>query len=215
MTVNSINEPDKANNENEREAKRRSILKAAAAVFNERGFHSTSMSDVANALGVSKPFLYYYLKDKDDIIFQCSRVATLELHALLDEVREADVNGWQRMQMLFRRYAYVMTTDFGICLIRATAPGSMTEERREMLWSGRRRLNREVERIVAEGIADGSIRACDPRMLSFAMFGAFNWISFWYDNKGRQKPEMIAESFLEFFSRGVETPAGGGDHAGA
>lgn len=189
----------------DREGKRLSILKAAAAFFNSRGFHNTSMADVAKALGVSKPFLYYYLNDKEDLIFQCSSIATQQLHEMLDEVRSADVNGWERLQMLFRRYARVMTTDFGMCLIRSTAPGNLTEKSREKLWKGRRRLNHEVERIVAEGIADGSIKSCDPRMLSFAMFGSFNWISYWYDQEGRKSPEMIAEDFLEFFSRGVET----------
>lgn len=192
----------------EREAKRFSILKAAAAFFNSRGFHNTSMADVADALGVSKPFLYYYLNDKEDLIFQCSRIATQELHVLLDEVRAAPVSGKERLEMLFRRYARVMTSDFGICLIRSTAPGSLSAKSRDSLWTGRRRLNREVERIVAEGIADGSIRSCDPRMLSFAMFGAFNWISYWYQDNGRKSPEMIAEDFLDFFFRGVNNNRG-------
>lgn len=190
-----------------REAKRLAILAAAAKIFNERGYHLTSMSDVADALGVSKPFLYYYLKDKEDILYQCSRVATEQLNALLDEVRAADLNGWDRLQKLFRLYAHVMTTDFGICLIRSTAPGNMKPETREQLWKGRRRLNREVERIVAQGIADGSIRSCDPKKLSFAMFGAFNWITFWYKADGPQQPETIADYFLDIFARGVVAPA--------
>lgn len=194
-----------------REAKRLAILEAAAKIFNQRGYHSTSMSDVADVLGVSKPFLYYYLKDKEDLLFQCSRVATEQLHALLDAVRDADVNGWQRLEMLFRRYVHVMTTDFGVCLIRNTAPGTMNPERREKLWTGRRRLNREVERIIAQGIADGSIRSCDPKKLSFAMFGSFNWITFWYQSDGPQQPETIADYFLDIFARGVVAPAEGED----
>lgn len=202
--------------EEAREAKRLAILEAAAKIFNQRGYHVTSMSDVADALGVSKPFLYYYLKDKEDILYQCSRVATEQLHGLLDEVRAADVSGWERLAMLFRRYADVMTTDFGICLIRSTAPGNMKRETREKLWSGRRRLNREVERIIAQGIADGSIRSCDPKKLSFAMFGAFNWITFWFQSDGPQKPETIADYFLDIFARGVVAPADPEDkHAGA
>jgi len=199
-----------------REAKRLSILKAAARIFNERGYHQTSMSDVADALNVSKPFLYYYLKDKEDILYQCSRVATEELRRMLDEVRAAEVSGWQRLEMLFRRYVQVMTTDFGICLIRSTAPGNLQTESREKLWSGRRRLNREVEVIIAQGIADGSIRSCDPKKLSFALFGAFNWVTFWYRTNGPQKPEAIADQFLDFFARGVVPPnAGEGGDAGA
>ncbi|MBS7699961.1 MULTISPECIES: TetR/AcrR family transcriptional regulator [unclassified Chelatococcus] len=195
-----------------REAKRYAILTAAARIFNERGYHSTSMSDVADALGVSKPFLYYYIKDKEDLLFQCSNIATIELAALLDDVRNADVSGWERLEMLFRRYINVMTTDFGMCLIRNTAPGNMAEDRREKLWTGRRRLNREVERIIAQGIADGSIRSCDPQKLSFAMFGAFNWITFWYRTTGPQKPEAIADYFLDIFARGVMASAEAEEH---
>ena len=157
-----------------REAKRLGILIAAARIFNERGYHRTSVADVAEALGVSKPFLYYYLKNKDDMLFECSRIATEQLHSMLDEVRSAKLSGWDRLVRLLRGYAQVMTTDFGVCLIRNTAPGFLPPEARDKLWTGRRRLNTEVERIIAQGIADGSIRSCDPKIVSFALFGAFN-----------------------------------------
>lgn len=197
-------------NDRGREAKRLSILSAAAKIFNERGFHNTAMADVADALGVSKPFLYYYLKDKEDILAECSRAATVQLHTMLDEVRKADVSGWRKIEMAFRGYAEVMTTDFGICLIRSTAPGSLPSARREKLWAGRRRLNREIEVFIAQGIADGSIRSCDPKALSFALFGAFNWITFWYQSNGAMQPAAIADTFLDIFARGVVPPARNG-----
>lgn len=191
-----------------RSPKAMQILAAAAKIFNERGYHGTSVADVADALGVSKPFLYYYLKNKDDMLFECSRIATEQLHAMLDEVRRADVSGWERLSLVFRGYAKVMTTDFGICLIRNTAPGSLPGDSREKLWVGRRRLNREVEQIVARGIADGSIRPCDPIALSFAIFGAFNWITYWYRDNGPLSPDEIADRFLDLFAHGVQaTPA--------
>lgn len=180
------------------------ILSAAAKIFNERGFHGTSVSDVADALGVSKPVLYYYLKNKDDMLFECSRIATEQLHAMLNAVRRADVSGWERLAMVFSGYARVMTTDFGICLIRNTAPGSLPDGSREKLWVGRRRLNREVEQIIAHGIADGSIRRCDPIALSFAIFGAFNWITYWYRENGPLTPDEISERFLDVFAHGVK-----------
>lgn len=190
--------------EKKRSAKAMQILSAAAKIFNERGYHGTSVSDVAEALGVSKPVLYYYLKNKDDILSECSRIATEQLHAMLNEVRRADVNGWDRLALLFRGYARVMTTDFGICLIRHAAPGHLPNDSREKLWMGRRRLNREVEQIIAQGIADGSIRRCDPIALSFAMFGAFNWITYWYRSNGPLSPDEIADQFLAIFANGAQ-----------
>jgi AcrR family transcriptional regulator len=202
-----VSSPTKSSpSEKLREAKRLSILSAAAKIFNERGYHNTAMADVAEAIGVSKPFLYYYLKDKEDILYECSRIATEQMHAMLSEVRKADVTGWQRIEMAFRGYAEIMTSDFGICLIRNSAPGSLPSKSREKLWSGRRRLNKEIEVFIAQGIADGSIRSCDPKTLSFALFGAFNWMTIWYRSNGRMRPATIAENFLDIFARGAVPP---------
>ena len=196
-----------APSESLREAKRLSILSAAAKIFNERGYHNTAMADVAEAIGVSKPFLYYYLKDKEDILYECSRIATEQMHAMLADVRKAEVTGWQRIEMAFRGYAEIMTTDFGVCLIRNSAPGSLPSNSREKLWAGRRRLNKEIEVFIAQGIADGSIRTCDPKTLSFALFGAFNWMTIWYRANGRLRPATIADNFLDIVARGVVPPA--------
>src|SRR3989442_1077411 len=57
--------------EQQREAKRQAVLQAAAQLFNERGFSATSLDDIAARLGVSKPTLYYYVKNKDEILLQC------------------------------------------------------------------------------------------------------------------------------------------------
>ncbi len=194
--------------EDPRGAKRQSILLAAARIFAERGYHNTSVADVAEALNVSKPFLYYYLKNKEDILFECSRIATEQLHDVLEQVRHTEAPGWEKLRLLFRGYARVMSTDFGICLIRSTTPGSLPPELHERLFSGRRRLNREVERIVAEGIADGSIRSLHPRLATFALFGAFNWISTWYRGDGPMSPEAIADAYLDLFARGMRPDAG-------
>jgi len=57
--------------------------------------------------------------------------------------------------------------------------------------------------LVAEGIADGSIRSLDPRLTSFALFGAFNWITTWYRQGGAMAPEAIADLYLDLFARGM------------
>lgn len=201
--VAPVVEEDGAAAQSKHSAKAREILLAAARIFNRRGYHETSMSDVAEALGVSKPYLYYYLKNKEDMLFECSRIATEELHTMLDGVRRAKLAGWARLELLFKGYARVMTTEFGVCLIRNTAPGSLSEGGRERLWVGRRRLNREVEQIIAQGIADGSIRPCDPVALSFALFGTFNWMTFWFRPDGPMSADELTAQFLAVFAHGV------------
>ena len=60
-----------ADRQKEREIKRDAVLRAAAQAFNENGFHKTSLDDVAERLNVTKPTIYYYVKNKDQILFEC------------------------------------------------------------------------------------------------------------------------------------------------
>ncbi len=74
--------------EQQRETKRQAVLAAAAQLFNERGFHATSLDDIAGRLHVSKPTLYYYVKSKDDILLECVRHALAMMQAGIAEVRQ-------------------------------------------------------------------------------------------------------------------------------
>jgi AcrR family transcriptional regulator len=69
--------------EQQREAKRNAVLSTAAQMFNERGFHATSLDDIAARLQVSKPTLYYYVKNKDEILLECVKQG---LHLILEGI---------------------------------------------------------------------------------------------------------------------------------
>jgi len=196
-----------------RERKRLEILSAAAATFNSKGYHNTTIDDLCDILKLSKPTVYYYVKDKEALLFECSRIATTELHAAIRKARDEGRNGLQRLRNIFVAYAEIMSTDFGKCLI-LTSRSDMSTESSERLWEGRRRLNNEVREVIEQGIADGSIRPCNPKFLSYALFGSFNWIAYWYDETGEQTPTEVAEEFLKIYHSGiaaVSNGAGGAD----
>lgn len=193
------------NIQNRREQKKRTILKAAAAAFNEKGFYNTTIDDVCEILQLSKPTVYYYVKDKETLLFECARIATTDLHAAIRLARDEGNNGWQRLRNIFVAYAEIMTSDFGRCLILASK-NDMSPDSVERLWEGRRRLNGEIKEVIEQGIRDGSIKDCDPKLTSFALFGAFNWIANWYQEDGDLEPSEIGLAFCELFQHGLATP---------
>ena len=73
------------------DAKRNAILSQAAKLFNGRGFRATTLLDIAESLGLTKTSLYYYVKTKEDLIYQCYRVALQHYHAVLDEIERLDL----------------------------------------------------------------------------------------------------------------------------
>src|SRR5580704_10957360 len=87
------------------ETRRMQILHQAALVFAEDGYHQTSVNSLAARLGVSKPVLYYYAKNKDDILFQCVKVARDALQEAIDETTRRKMRGLDKIRRFFATYA--------------------------------------------------------------------------------------------------------------
>jgi AcrR family transcriptional regulator len=76
----------KSERQQERHLKRDAVLRTAARLFNEKGFHATSLDEVAERLHVTKPTVYHYVKNKDEILFECVRIGIETLHAAVERV---------------------------------------------------------------------------------------------------------------------------------
>ncbi len=188
--------------EEQHQLKRQVLLRTAAKIFNKFGFHQTTLNDLAKALNVTKPTLYYYVKNKDDILFECERVALARIEDALAHAHAEGKTGLEKLRILFFRYAEVITEDFGVCLILSDDQ-TLIEEDRVQLRTSRLKLDKSVRYIIEEGIADGSIAPCDPKFTTFALFGAFNWMAHWYQDEGQLSPQQIAEYFLTIFQNGL------------
>src|SRR3546814_7162119 len=82
----------------ERAEKRQAVLVAAVRMFNERGFHATSLDDVAASLGVTKPVIYHYLGNKDQVVFECVRIGLAQLREAAEAARAAPGTGLDRLK---------------------------------------------------------------------------------------------------------------------
>lgn len=188
--------------EQQREAKRQAVLQAATQLFNERGFHATSLDDIAARLNVSKPTLYYYVKNKDEILLSCVRQGLDMMVEHIEESRRAGGKAMDQLLTCMRTYAHIVMQDFGMCLIRVGDEQLPPESRREL-----RRLKAEIDhefrRLVAAGVADGAIAPCDPKMTAFVIAGALSWIARWYQPGGQYTLEEVAEQCIATLCEGV------------
>ncbi len=156
----------------QREAKRNAVLSAAAQLFNERGFHATSLDDIAARLNVSKPTLYYYVKSKDQILIECVRKGLQILQDGIEETRRAGGKAIDQLMACMRIYARIVTQDFGMCVIRVSDDEFAAESRKELrrLKSG---IDLEFRRLVIEGVAEGSLQPCGtPNTAASVIAGA-------------------------------------------
>ena len=199
--------PRREERERDRELKREAVLLTAVELFNERGFHATSLDDVAEALNVTKPTIYHYFSTKDEILFECVRRGVESIRDAGIAVEKQGGNGMERLKAHMRNYALVMSEAFGMCVTR-TADHDLSERSRARFRALKRETDLTLRRVVEEGMRDGSIAPGDARLVTFTLAGALNWIARWYDPKGPLTREQIADGCVATLVQGL-APRGG------
>lgn len=189
--------------DNERVLKRQALLLAAVRMFNERGFHATSLDDVAAILGVTKPVIYHYLGNKDQVLFECVRSGLAQLREAAETAAQESGNGLDRLRVFLRRYAEINMGDFGRCTIR-TGDEALSPESRKHFRALKAEIDRAMRALIEDGVADGSINAKDIRLTAFTLAGALNWPARWFRADGPEKAEDVAAMMVEILCDGVK-----------
>src|SRR3984885_15486472 len=102
----------------EREVKREAVIRAAAHAFNRKGYHNTSLDDIAAALEVTKPTVYYYVTNKEQLLFECFVAGVEQIRAAFREVRAQNIPARERLHAVLRHYAKTIASEFGWVMVR-------------------------------------------------------------------------------------------------
>ena len=192
------------------EAKRDAVLQTAAQMFLEVGYRKTSMSQLAGRLNITKPALYYYFRNKEELLVECYRAGIDSIEGALKGALQCEGNSLEKARAYIHSYATaIVTYDFGRCV--ATLDDSeLSEHTRRQVRNLKRRIDAAIRGYIEEGIADGSIAQCNAKMASFAIAGAINWIGVWYRPGGGLGAEEIVAEFTRLLTSGLhpgsETP---------
>jgi AcrR family transcriptional regulator len=187
----------------DRDVKREAVIRAAARAFNERGFHHASLDDIAAGLGVTKPTVYYYVANKEQLLFECFLAG---LSPIREALREADRRGGtarERLDAVIRGYASAIASEYGWCMVRAHDQDLGPDTRRQ-INELKSEIDQGIRRLIRAGVDDGSISPCDPKLTAFAMAGALNWIAHWYRADQAMTADEVADAFVTFFEHGLQ-----------
>ena len=177
-------------------------MRTAARAFAEHGFHNTSLDDIAKALDVTKPTIYYYVTNKEQLLFQCFVTGLEPIRTALRAVKTAQEPGSERLNTVLREYALAVASDFGWCMVIAEhqdLSASMSGHIRSLKVE----IDQGIRRLLREGVKDGSIQPCDVKMTAFALAGALNWIAHWYRANQGMTAAQIADAFVTIFEEGL------------
>jgi TetR/AcrR family transcriptional regulator len=195
------------------EIKRKSILHAAAHCFNRSGFYGTSMDDIAERLGVTKPALYRYVVNKHEVLAACFNLVMDMSFRHLDEGERTGGNGLEKLRITIRGYLAELIGEFGHPVV-ILEEGALLPDQLNVLISRRDQLERRYRALVEDGMRDGSIIPCSAKLAVFALFGAMNWVPKWYRKGGEWSAEFVADQLVQLITRALDAhPQGLGEDA--
>ena len=195
--------------------KRDAVLQTAAHLFLEQGYRKTSMGELANWLKITKPALYHYFRNKEEILVTCYQYGIAAIESGLDGALVSHGTGLNKVQAYIEAYATaVVSHEFGRCVAMLDDSSLSASARREVR-NLKRRIDTSIRGYIQDGMVDGSIAPCNAKLASFAIAGAINWIGTWYQPGGALTAAEIGQEFASLLTHGLQNTSKQGRKAPA
>jgi AcrR family transcriptional regulator len=183
--------------------RRAQLLDAAARLFRVRGFHATSMRDIAKAVGMLSGSIYYHFDSKEEMLLAVYQEGKRRVAEAVDAAVAAESGPWQRLEAACAAHlrALMAHRDYTQVMIQTLPHEAGPAEARI------RDLRRDYEQRFRRLIDDLRLPPdIDRHYLRLLLFGALNWSQVWY-RTGGDSPEIVAQHFLDTLRRQLEIQA--------
>ena len=189
-------------------ARRSELTREAARLFAERGYHGTSIGDLAEALGVQKASLYHHFASKQDLLYETMRDGAQGFHAMLDAIPRA-LPATERIRLAIRGHLRLVADQLDVATVFTREWRFLEGERRDEVLAERRRYEERFRALFREGRELSELRTdLDESTAALLVLSALNWAYTWLE-PGRDT-DALADRFHALLvdgMRGYSTPA--------
>ncbi|MGE0044762.1 MAG: TetR/AcrR family transcriptional regulator [Hyphomonadaceae bacterium] len=180
------------------------VLRAASRLFNRNGIDSTSLDEVAAAIGATKGAVYHYLADKPALVARCYHRAWDMSERAFEISRAHNGDGLSRALIAFRLLTEINLREEFSPLAPFVGFEALTSGERAKMRKRVRTLGEIYPADAERGVADGSVRAIDLRAVAGVSAGAFGWLPKWAHDQDELAHDAIAEELTRLFAIGLE-----------
>ncbi|PVZ14585.1 TetR/AcrR family transcriptional regulator [Actinomycetospora cinnamomea] len=188
--------------ENGRVSARRELVEAqiyeqATRLFAERGFAGTSLQDIADAMGMTRPALYYYVRNKDQLLAQLVTEITEGPADAAAEIADSDAGATEKLRRLVHLIASRQAHHAARFRLVIRSESELPPDLASAHETAKRRVLDGFARVVDQGIRSGEFRPRPVRTTALALIGMCNWIAWWFHPGGSQSAEEVAEQMAD------------------
>src|ERR687897_2963381 len=182
-------------------ARRSQLTREAARLFAEKGYHGTSIGDLARAMGVQKGSLYAHIESKQDLLYRTMREGADAFHAALDAIDER-LPATEKIRLALRGHLRVVAEQLDVATVFVREWRYLEGERRDEVLAERRRYEERFRALFREGREHGELRTdLDDATATLLVLSAANWAYTWL-TPGRDTDEL-ADSFSVILAEGI------------
>lgn len=182
------------------------IVKAAVALFAKNGYHGTSITDITDAVGLGRGALYYHIKSKEDLLWECHSRHVEPVLSFALELEKSGLSAEEKLTALSRRLIKDIAEHKAEVTVFYREVGSLSPERFREAVQMRDTFEDVVGRILLQGAAEGIWDIPDVRMYVMAFLGLHNWTYQWFVPGGRLSAEEVSDIFLRIYLNGIVRP---------
>jgi AcrR family transcriptional regulator len=198
-----------------RELMENELLERAADLFAERGFNGTSLQDVADTMGMTRPAIYHYFESKEALLTALVEGLTEGRAAQLAAIRRrTDLSSEEKLRAATTLMATQMARHPARFRLLIQGEADLPEHLASKNNKAKRDVLAHVVAIIDEGVRSGVFRARDPRLAAFAILGMCNWIAWWFKPQSPLSVEAVAEEFAHMAALSLQTGHGSTDGGG-
>jgi TetR/AcrR family transcriptional regulator, cholesterol catabolism regulator len=182
---------------------REEIIEAAIHLFNQNGYHATSMQDIAKAVCIKKPSLYHHFDSKEAILLTILDTGMEWLINEVDSIANSDTDCLAKLRAAVHAHATMIARNPEGAAVFLREDRGLGDSYLVQYVSRRDHFERVVRNIVQQGIDEGVFRKTDTAISVNALLGTVNWMTRWYRSDGRLSPDEIADQFADLFLFGL------------
>jgi AcrR family transcriptional regulator len=182
------------------------LLETAARLFREKGYHNTSMQDLADALDMQKGSLYYYIESKEELLRRLLERATSFLASQIDEIYASNLPPAEKLRWAVENHAVTMMDHVDLVAVYLQEYRNLPPRRLQEALAVRKHYEQVLMQIVHDGIAVGDFRPTNVKMAVFGLLGMVNWTHQWFSPEGLFTSQEIAATLSDLALHGLVKP---------
>ncbi|GAX89356.1 TetR/AcrR family transcriptional regulator [Effusibacillus lacus] len=180
------------------------IAQAAIKLFERKGYHATSVQDIADEVGLQKGSLYHYISSKEELLMKITQQSINGFNRRMEKIIESQVSSKDKLILAIQHHVTYVARNMEMTTVLLREAFSLEPDHHKVIKEETDRYLKLWTTIIDEGVQADEFKPGDSRLIALAILGSANWLHRWYQEGGKMTPEEIGNYFAQIFLEGIK-----------